>query len=44
MTLMLLVGTLTAELSSLLHILFVANFPQTIQIKCCLNAQNFLVD
>ena len=41
---MLLVGTLTAELSSLLQILFVANFPQSIQNESCLNVQNFLLD
>ena len=41
---MLLLGTLTAKLSSLLQILFVKNFPQSIQIECCLNVENFLVD
>ena len=39
-TVMLLLGTLTAELSSLLQILFVANIPQSIQIECCLNLEN----
>ena len=37
---MLLLGTLTAELSSLLQILFVKIFAQPIQIEGCLTVQN----
>ena len=41
---MLLLGTLTAELSSLLQILFVKIFPQPNQIEGCLTVPNFLLD